>query len=294
MQWERTRWERTPWGRTGLDDRQASFVRAVLPGAEVVGDDSWGLLDTIVLHVVAEGRAYTVKACGPDNTHFPRELEAHRHWTAPLLATGDTNALVAVDPEHRVLVVTRVPGHLALDTPDATDPDVHRQAGVLLRQLHDQGTRHDPDHRVREHAKALAALDAPHRIAPGTVDRVRAVLGERPGGGVVEPLVPTHGDWHPRNWVVDDGHLRAIDFGRFAWRPATADLTRLAVHHWQHDPVLEAAFLAGYGRDPRDPEQWRLLQLREAVGTAVWAYAVGDEDFEAQGHDMLRDALAAF
>ena len=31
--------------------------------------------------------------------------------------------------------------------------------------------------------------------------------------------------------------------------------------------------------------------LREAVGTAVWAYQVGDEPFEKQGHRMLQDAL---
>jgi len=89
------------------------------------------------------------------------------------------------------------------------------------------------------------------------------------------------------------GDLRD-DFGRFGWRPASFDLTRLAVLHWQHDPALEAAFFDGYGDDPRTPDAWRWLQLREAVGTATWAYAVGDEGFEAQGHDMLRRALAAF
>ncbi|MGW6199374.1 phosphotransferase family protein [Kribbella sp. NPDC055110] len=27
-------------------------------------------------------------------------------------------------------------------------------------------------------------------------------------------LVPTHGDWQPRNWLVDNGTVRVIDFGR--------------------------------------------------------------------------------
>lgn len=287
------------WGDTGLDDHQIAFVLRTLPDAVLVADDSWGLLDTWVLHVVDGGFSYTVKASGPDNTHFPRELEAHRTVTDTLRAAGDTGALVAADEQHRVLVLERVPGHLALGTADEHAPDVHRQAGAVLRRLHDHGTRHDPTFLLHEQAKALRALDAPHRISPDVVARTRAALEMLPADHPDEALVPTHGDFHPRNWIVDDegdrhGRLRVIDFGRFGWRPASFDLTRLAVLHWQDDPALEAAFFDGYGDDPRESDAWRWLQLREAVGTATWAYAVGDEGFEAQGHDMLRGALAAF
>lgn len=85
-----------------------------------------------------------------------------------------------------------------------------------------------------------------------------------------------------------------IDFGRFEHRPAATDLCRLAMQQWAIDPALEGAFLDGYGPDPRDPEVWAIDQLREAVGTAVWAYEVGDEEFERQGHRMLAVALAPF
>lgn len=295
------------WGDTGLDDHQIAFVLRTLPGAVLVADDSWGLLDTKVLHVVNGNVSYTVKASGQDNTHFPRELEAHRTVTDALRTAGDTGALVAADEQHRVLVLERVPGHLALGTADEHDPEVHRQAGIVLRRLHDHGTRHDPTFLLHEQAKALRALDAPHRISHDVVARIRAALEMLPTDHADESLVPTHGDFHPRNWIVDDEdddeedardsrrrRLRVIDFGRFGWRPASFDLTRLAVLHWQHDPALEAAFFDGYGDDPREPGAWRWLQLREAVGTATWAYAVGDESFEAQGHDMLRGALAAF
>ncbi|ROS37172.1 aminoglycoside phosphotransferase family protein [Curtobacterium sp. PhB78] len=291
------------WGDTGLDDHQMAFVLRTLPDAVFVADDSWGLLDTRVLHVVDGDDSYTVKASGQDNTHFPRELDAHRTVTDDLCAAGDTGALVAADEQHRVLVLERVPGHLALGTPDEHAPDVHRQAGAVLRRLHDHGTRHDPTFLLHEQAKALRALDAPHRISADVVARTRAALEMLPTDHPDEPLVPTHGDFHPRNWIVDDegdghghghGRLRVIDFGRFGWRPAAFDLTRLAVLHWQDDPALEAAFFDGYGDDPRESDAWRWLQLREAVGTATWAYAVGDEGFEAQGHDMLRRALTAF
>ncbi|ROR36561.1 phosphotransferase family enzyme [Curtobacterium sp. JUb34] len=301
------------WGDTGLDDDQIAFVFRTLPDAVLVADDSWGLLDTRVLHVVAGDDSYTVKASGQDNTHFPRELEAHRTVTDALRTAGDAGALVSADEGHRVLVLERVPGHLALGTADEHAPDVHRQAGAVLRRLHDQGIRHDSTFLLHEQAKALRALDAPHRISADVVARTRAALEMLPTDHADEPLVPTHGDFHPRNWIVGNGdngenddsnadndsrirarRLRVIDFGRFGWRPASFDLTRLAVLHWQHDPALEAAFFAGYGHDPREPDAWRWLQLREAVGTATWAHAVGDEGFEAQGHDMLRHALAAF
>ena len=106
--------------------------------------------------------------------------------------------------------------------------------------------------------------------------------------------MPTHGDWHPRNWVSHEGQLKAIEFGRFDFRPAASDLCRLAAQQWQKDPALESAFLDGYGQDPRAPDLWRIELLREAVGTAVWAYLVGDTAFEARGHRMLVQALQRF
>nr|WP_232848145.1 phosphotransferase [Occultella kanbiaonis] len=105
-------------------------------------------------------------------------------------------------------------------------------------------------------------------------------------------LVPTHGDWQPRNWLVDDeGCVRVIDLGRAAWRPALTDLGRLARQEWQGRPDLEAAFLDGYGGDPREQSAWQRTLVREAIGTAAWAYQVGDEPFEQQGHRMIQQCL---
>lgn len=280
------------WDESGLDAAQIAFITRTLPGAVIASDDSWGLLDTRVLHVRSEHGDHTVKASGPDNSHFPRELLAHREWTGDLVRDGDTPPLVAADPDARVLVLRRVPGHLALGSTDETSADVHRQAGRILRRFHDQTARLDTGHLRAETAKSLRALDAPHRIDPATADRARALLRSAEPHPVT--LVSTHGDWHPRNWIVDEGRLHAIDFGRFALRPAASDLTRLAVLYWDRSPGLERAFFDGYGDDPRDADDWRWLQLREAVGTAVWAFTVGDGAFEAQGRRMLRDALSAF
>lgn len=101
--------------------------------------------------------------------------------------------------------------------------------------------------------------------------------------------------WYERGrapQLVHDGVVRAIDFGRADLRPASTDFARLASRQFRADPELERAFLDGYGGDPRTPDAWRRTQVREAIGTAVWAYLVGDEAFEQQGHRMVDEALA--
>jgi thiamine kinase-like enzyme len=147
----------------------------------------------------------------------------------------------------------------------------------------------DDDYERRENAKSLALLRGPHRIAAATVERLTAEITSWPTAPAT--LVPTHGDWQPRNWLIHNDVVSVIDFGRAALRPALTDFARLAVHEFCRDPALEAAFLNGYGTDPRSQQAWHRNQIREAIGTATWAYRVGDDHFEAQGHRMIADAL---
>ncbi|WP_331460823.1 phosphotransferase [Arthrobacter sp. zg-Y769] len=171
-------------------------------------------------------------------------------------------------------------------------PDTYRQVGRLLRIFHEQTARTDIGYEARATAKALSWLEKPHRISEARVAPVRAILGAYQPKPVV--LVPTHGDWQPRNWLMDGSELSIIDFGRYEMRPSVTDLCRLAVKQWRSRSHLEAAFFEGYGPDSRDSELWNVTLLREAVSTAAWAYQVGDLKFEAQGHRMLRDALGNF
>src|SRR5699024_4876284 len=126
--------------------------------------------------------------------------------------------------------------------------------------------------------RAQRWLDAEHRIAPATEERLRQALTHHPTGPAT--VVPTHGDYHPRNWLIDGGRVVVIDFGRAGLRPAETDLARLAVQQFGTDPALEAAFLDGYGAEPRDAAGWRYVLLTEAIATAVWAHQMGDERFE--------------
>jgi thiamine kinase-like enzyme len=148
----------------------------------------------------------------------------------------------------------------------------------------------DDDYEWRENRKSLAWLSRAHRIASATVERLRAEIAGWPTPAVT--VVPTHGDWQPRNWLVDKDVVKVIDFGRAAMRPALTDFARLAVQDFSRDPNLETAFLDGYGTDPRETAAWHRDRVRQAIGTTAWAYQVGDELFEAQGHRMIAEALS--
>jgi Ser/Thr protein kinase RdoA (MazF antagonist) len=190
------------------------------------------------------------------------------------------------------LVLSYLEGHLVEGSDAELAVDTQLKAGRLARIFHGQTERSDPDWDIAAVAKSLAWLDKPHRIEPRTCADLRAVLASR--RPVPTVVVPTHGDWQPRNWLIDAGTLKVIDFGRFGWRPAISDFCRLAAQQWRRNPHLEQAFFAGYGGDPRSPDQWRMLALHEAIGTAVWAHQVGDAPFEQQGHRMIAEALRLF
>jgi thiamine kinase-like enzyme len=282
----------SPVQRTLLDDW--------LPGAVFERDHSWGLVETTVLEVTHADARFIVKAAGPGDHHLAREIHAHRHWLGPWTATGRAPRLERADPSAKLLVTRHVPGTLVLDTAHEGDPAAYRQAGELLALLHHQdlvGHGSEParasilgdGYEAAENRKALAWLDKPHRIAEDVEERLRAEIATWPTPPAV--LVPTHGDWQPRNWLVRDGVLSVIDFGRAALRPAMSDFSRLAAKEFRRDPALEAAFRDGYGSDPREPGAWHRNLVREALSTAVWAHQVGDEGFEAQGHRMITNAL---
>jgi aminoglycoside/choline kinase family phosphotransferase len=273
-----------------LTQHQRHLVEAWLPGAEIVRDHSWGLVGTTVLQLAHEGASYIVKAGDENDHHLARELRAHHRWLGPWTSLGRAPDLVHADHDAKLLVTRYLPGELVRGTDHEWLPGTYRQAGRLLARLHEQYELEDEEFETREKEKALVWLDRPHRIPADVAARLRAQVESWPTPAVT--VVPTHGDWHPRNWVVHDGVVSVIDFGRADLRPALTDFARLAAQQFRTDPALEAAFLHGYGPDPREPAAWHRNRVREAIGTAAWAYQVGDEVFERQGHRMIAEALA--
>ncbi|MEV4702412.1 aminoglycoside phosphotransferase family protein [Actinoplanes sp. NPDC049316] len=274
-----------------LSPQQQALVEQWLPGGVVEKDHSWGLVQTTVLEVTWAGSRFIVKAGGDNDHHIARELHAHLSWLRPWTDRGRAPILVHSSAEAKLLVTRYLAGELVLDSEHADDPRTYRQAGELLALLHAQTAVTDDDYERRENEKALAWLAAPHRIEPAIVQRLRAEIATWPTPPAT--LVATHGDWQPRNWLIHDGVVSVIDFGRAALRPASTDFARLAVQEFRRDPRFEAAFLDGYGADPREAGAWRRNRVREAIGTAGWAHGVGDEPFEAQGHRMIAEVLVS-
>ncbi|HTJ32571.1 MAG TPA: aminoglycoside phosphotransferase family protein [Dactylosporangium sp.] len=276
-------------GLGDLSARQRALLQRWLPGASVERNHSWGLVETTVLEMTCAGSRFIVKAGGDGDRHIERELHAHRQWLAPWTGRGRAPALEYGDAEAKLLVTRYLPGVLVLGSEHADVGSTYRQAGELLALLHAQPVVIDDDYERRENEKSVTLLRGAHRIAAATVERLLAEIATWPAPAAV--LVPTHGDWQPRNWLIHDGVVSVIDFGRAAMRPALTDFARLAVQEFRRDPNLEAAFLDGYGADPRETQAWHRHRVREAIGTATWAYRVGDEQFEAQGHRMIDEAL---
>ncbi|MEI8408855.1 MULTISPECIES: phosphotransferase family protein [unclassified Kribbella] len=272
-----------------IDERQRRLLQDWLPGAEVVKDHSWGLVGTTVLELMHDGTQYVAKA-GDSADHITRELRAHNEWLEPWTKRGRAAQLVQADAEAKLLLTRYLPGELVEDGEYELLPDVYFQGGELLAQFHAQLSVPDREFEAREKRKTLKALGKPHRIAPELTERLRAEVESWPTPAVT--LVPTHGDWQPRNWLIHQGTVSVIDFGRADLRPALTDFGRLAAQQFRQNPALESAFLRGYGADPREPGAWHRNRLREAIGTAVWAYQVHDVPFEQQGHRMIAEALA--
>ena len=278
-------------GFDALDARQRSLVEEWLPGSAVEAHLGWGLIATTVLRVrAADGGLCVVKAGGPADHHIAREIRAHRSWLGPWVLAGRAPTLLHHDVDAKVLVTRWLPGRLVLGDPAADDPATYVQAGRLLAELHGVAAHPDPGFEERENARMRRWLASAHRIARADVARLAAMVDGWPRPPAL--LVPTHGDWQPRNWLVHDGEVRAIDLGRADLRPAATDLARLAARDFRRDAALEAAFLDGYGGDPRDGGTWLRIRVREAVATAAWAHQVGAEEFEREGLALVAEALA--
>lgn len=275
----------------GLDGVQHELVTSWFGAVTLVADHSRGPGDAAVLRLRAEdGTDVALKASGPADHHLDREIVAHRTLLAPLVPGGRVPRLLHADRERHLLATAWLPGDLVEGGAAEREPDTYRQAGELLACLHALGTRVDGDWEAAQDARAMRWLDSPHRIDVATTEQLRAVVAAHAHPPV--RVVPTHGDFHPRSWVVEDGVVRVIDFGRAGWRAPCTDFARLHRQQLAGREDLASAFAAGYGGDPRTGDVWRRTLVRVAIGTAVWAYQVGDAAFEAHGHRLIRAALA--
>ncbi len=214
-----------------------------------------------------------------------REVAAYRHWTAAL-GPGRAPVLLAADADLRTMLVTAVPGQPAreLAVPGGTEAEIHRQAGMLLRRLHDAAP---PDSSLPATRRVVARVEDHLRRSGRLLERAQVRLIRDHAARLEEmaaliPGVPTHGDAQPRNflWDAPKERLAVIDFERAEVAPAVRDLVRLEYGPWDGRPELRASFVAGYGRTLTGTEEAALRSFAalDALSGLLWGTANDDQD----------------
>jgi tRNA A-37 threonylcarbamoyl transferase component Bud32 len=275
--------------RPQLTRRHRVLLTSWLGEWSVLTDNSWPLQDTAVLHVVSDSGEHIVKA-SESSHHIQREIAAHRtvlsaldHVPVPRLQFADEDA--------GILVTKYLPGRLLLGAPEQDHADAFEQAGRILARLQVPGS---PSTEYMDDV-ASQVIDLVHRADEILDERSREALVRRVAAVPRHPvrLHFTHGDYQPRNWLVHEGRIAVIDFGRGAQRSWVSDLVRLRSKDFQGRPELESAFMRGMGRelDASDAAVLELETVREAVRTVMWSRGIGDHDFEQHGRVMIRRLL---
>ncbi|MFD4368467.1 aminoglycoside phosphotransferase family protein [Rhodococcus sp. NPDC058521] len=268
---------------SGITDIQRRLLDGWLGTWQIVDDYSWPLQDTTVLHVRTADEDCIVKASAASH-HIPREIAAH-HVLRDLPGTAPT--LLHESAADFLLVTRYQPGEIVEGAPAEWSADTYRQAGALLNRLLVPG---DPSSDYSERLRRQCTFDLDNAVGLVATEHLNS-LRDQLDSVVVQPVPVcfTHGDYHPRNWLIDEGQVSVIDFGRAEQRHWTSDLFRLHNQQFVDRPDFEEAFLEGLGRtlDESDRDVWKLEQIHQSLSTVVWANGIGDTHFEDAGRAMV-------
>lgn len=258
----------------------------------VVSDRSWDLGLAVVLEVSSSGSTMFVKGHAEER-RFRIEVSAYNN-VVPAIADRAPK-LLWIDEPHQVIATTPLPG-APLDawarTPDA-ERAAYRDAGSVLRRLHSA----EPCGEL--HGWADAKLEGFERWvaeAPdGLLDASDVAFARSKVSALNECPPPSgvscHGDWQPRNWLIDDsGAVSTFDFERVQAEWWCHDLQRMWWREWNGRPDLAEAHFEGYGQTPTDDEMAMLMATSAAghITQIVWAAKHGDRDFAEAGRRHLR------
>lgn len=286
---------------TIADSELLEYARQVLGRCELPEDRSWGHQMSTVLHLRdSHGTDWFVKQ-HHERERYEAEVTAYRRW-APALGARAARLHDANDALQAV-ILSALPGTspawpAPTDlSPRGVDLAVHREAGRVLRQLHEAQPPESWDDFSFGAAKAeeLAQLEpaAAALLSRPEMDAVRAEI-QALAGVTGLSKVPCHHDYNIRNWLVDEtGAVNIIDFEWARLDVWVSDLVRLRAGVWKGRPFLQEAFLDGYGRQPDSHE---LAALRGCgILTAVWliikARETGRGSFEEGNRAMLSALL---
>lgn len=265
-----------------------TIARDLVGPFEVVADRSWADLGLAVVFevVTADGRSLIVKS---HHDVFRNQLEvaAYRTWV-PAIADR-APSLVAADDAGQVLVLTKLQ---AGGPPSVLPPSAYADAGAVLRRFHEAGEQLvDEGWAAQRLANLRSWID---RMPAGLVDDDDVAWVEEQAAVLLElpppPLVPCHGDFQPRNWLLDGAErVFVIDFEKARHDWWIHDLQRMWWKEWRYRPDLRDAFLAGYGRQLDETEQagLRANSARGHLVQIAWATQHGDVQFAAEGRSYL-------
>lgn len=261
----------------------ADMARRAVGTISSVMDRSWPRENSAVWEITASGRRCFIKQ-HPSARFHDREVTAYRQVVSSL-GQGRAPELIPSDHGLMTMVITGLPGQVLRDLslPAATDMEAYRQAGQLLRRIHNVPIAVN---RVRGIERAAGRCEEHLRRADGLLTSqqialVRACAAQLSVLGPQIAVTATHGNFQPRHFLWDQqvGQLAVIDFERAEPGPAVRDLVRLEYRNWDTRPDLRAAFLDGYGRNLTDEktEALRCLAALDALSGVQWGTAHGDE-----------------
>lgn len=277
-----------------LNDHALAAFLVRTAGANVtVTDRSWPRDGSRVWEVTTEDEQHLYLKQHHTERFHSREVAAYQRWT-PALGAGRAPRLLASDPDLRAILITALPGRIAVppNVRESDEPEIHRQAGVLLRRLHDaatgepaSGTSRVAD-RAERHIRQAGTL-----LAPEDAELVRHHAAHLKETAQALPVVPTHGDAQARNILWDSRQRRAalIDFERAEHGLAVRDFVRLEYGAWDGRPCLREAFLDGYGRLLTAEEESALRDLAalDAASAIQWGAANNDPDIMTRAYRTL-------
>jgi Ser/Thr protein kinase RdoA (MazF antagonist) len=272
----------------------AAFVQDRLGEVRVVADLSWPYEGSEVYRIRDEdGTEHILKRLIND-TFYARETAGYA-W-ASALGPESAPRLEAADPHLRVVVTTFLPGVLLKEAylDPARSAKAYRQIGEVLRRLHDSaapvGDSDVIDRLVAQTDTHLERVGA--ELDAAQHDRIYRAAQQLATAAASMPAVPTHGDFWPRNLLIDmdSGKVAVIDFERAALAPAVRDLVRLETGVFARSLAARDAFFAGYGRDlaPVETRALRAWAVLDALSALAWALAYNDSPLLVHARSTLR------
>jgi len=234
--------------------------------------------------------------------HFATELLALRQWVPRLPADGRWTAprVEASDDALGAMLLTELPGeplsHAALTADERRE--ILARAGSLAARVHALAVDPGPAGPARLYDRAMLdvalAMAKPH-LDDATLRRIEDACGIADAFSGLA-VVPTHGDFGPRNWLV---HRRpdGLSLGVIDWERARAGFWLedvRAVSEGATKASDRTAFFAGYGRRPteREERQIALVLLMNATATLGWAVEHEDVAFAEHGRRTIARLLA--